>query len=793
MEPRVYVRALGLLAVIGASHVTAGELVGDYVPAFCTAQNIVNRPPQIATPIYEGDSTIRIHDQVAGGALDIFSATWGIQQLGVPTQSSGAFNLAVSATPGDHIYACQFGGNPASVECSPQVTVQTRPGTLAGPELPYPVLRGAAAVTVSGVHPGAEVWIESNGVELGRRWVGPDTSVSIPVPDTLPAFTPLTVRQKINSVVSGSHGTVIWPLSPNVAVPQVMGPVMQDDVAVWVTGITPGSLVEILNANNGAVVGFARVGEPVAKIPTCPIISPVQARVTRDGQVATSATRSMGYYYGPYGLLSEADYDFGVDPSSGLQMEGREYVPSTTLPSNPVVFLVHGNRPQAYCDIVGKGDSGPSVDDSSVGYDYLAYELVQRRFIVYSLKIPYDTLPDARARLLLATVDEVMSRRADVDANSPLGFFGHSLGGDAVIYARSIADPSLALKAVLAVAPTAHSLGYADFDPATGPRAPLLHVFGTDDYFFDDVPDCTSNEFECSLRQYDASWGSKSQLFVKGAGHNEFNTCWGQVDPNGTLPMEEQQEILSAYAVPLFHGMLNGFSADFAPYFQGSVRPRGMYHFDLSMQHHRPAGTTVIDSFGDPPAELSFPDDNTDPLVNSQGGAVSQQNPPVFATGIQEGTHVDVAAEAGYANSHEPAQRALLLEWDSIGHQYVSQLPTPVAAAATDVLAFRVMAVGGDPANDVDGHTGVPTDVMVELSDGTFTAKVRAGSAGAILYPFVGDSGDYRQVFRTVRLPLVAFKTVAPALNLSSLRTVRIGGRLRSTGRLVIDDLEITR
>jgi hypothetical protein len=758
MEPRSLVLGSCLLALVGTAHAHARELVGDYVPAFCTAQNTVNRPPQIATPVYEGDSTIRIHDQVAGGSLSIFSATWGPQQLNVPTQSSGAFNLAATATGGDQIHACQFGGNPATLECSPTIRVETRPATLATPELPHLVRRGAAAVTVSGVHPGAEVWVESNGAEVGRRWAGPDTSISVPIPDTLPLFSALTVRQQINSVASNARAFTIWPAGPNPAVPEVMGPVMLDDVAVWVKGITPGSLVEILNANNGTVLGSARVGEPIAKIATCPIVSSVQARVTRDGQVATSATRSHGWYYGPYGLLSEADYAYGVDPTSGLQMEGREYVPSSTLPSNPVVFLVHGNRPPAYCDIVGKGESGPNADDSYVGYDSLAYELVKRRFIVYSLKIPHDTL-----------------------------------GGAGVIYARSIADPTLALKAVLAVAPTTQPLGYADFDPATGPRAPLLHVYGADDYFFAEANPCTTDQWLCSLYQYDAAWGSKSQLFLKGAGHNEFNTCWGQVAPDGALSMEEHQEILRAYAVPLFHGMLNGFSADFAPYFQGSVRPKGTYHFDLTMQHHRAAGTTVVDTFGDAPAEIPFPDDNVDPLVNSQGGAVSQQSPPASGNGVQEGTHLDLAALAGYDNSHEPTQRALLLEWDALGQEYVSELPVPVAASEMDVVSFRVMAVGGDPANDLDGHSGVPTDLMVELSDGTTTAKVRAGSAGAILYPFLGDTGDYRQVFRTVRLPLVAFTAAAPGLNLSSIRSIRLGGRLRRSGRLVVDDLEISR
>jgi hypothetical protein len=769
----------------------AGDLVGDHVPAFCTWQNVVNRPPQIAEPVFEGDSAIRIHDQVAGGSLDIFSTTWGVQQLGVPTQNASLFNLAASATAGDRLYACQSGGI-GPVQCSPWITVQPRPATLSPPVLQHLVLRGASAVTVSGVHPGAEVWIESNGVEIGRRWAGPDTSVSVPIPGNLAAFAPLTVRQEIDSVVSGSVGTVVWPLSPGVAVPRVAGPVVSGDAAVWVVSITPGSLVEVVDVASGSVLGAAHVGETIAKVATCPVTGSVQARVTRDGQVATSAVRPLSVMTGGHGLASETDFDYGLDATSGLQMKGRLYLPTGTVASNPVVFLVHGNQPTNSCDVPGVGHSTLGADDSYVGYGYLAYELIAKGFLVYSLEIPRDTLPDARARLLLATVDEALARRAELDGDSPVGFFGHSLGGSAVIYARSIADPGLELRAVVSVAPTTQSLSYADFDPATGPSAPLLHVYGADDYFFFQGG-CTLGDILCSLRQYDAAWGAKSQLFVANAGHNEFNTCWGLADTDGRLSMDDHQRILAAYAVPFLYGLLTGAGAEFAPYFEGSVRPKGMYHFGLSMQHHRPGGLVVVDSFGDAPAETPFPYDNTDEFLNSQGGAVSQTIGPRATLGIREDAQEALQPTVSYQHAHEPTARVLLLTWDSIGHQYVSELPTPVAAAPNGVVSFRVMAVGGDAANDVDGVEGHPFDLMVELSDGTNTAKVRAGSAGPLLYPFAGEDGSYRQVFRTVRLPMSSFTTVAPGLDITALRTVRIGGRVRSLGRLVIDDLEIGR
>lgn len=782
---------LSAAAAAAAGPALAGDLVGDYVPAFCTWRNAVNRPPQIAEPVFEGDSAIRIHDQVAGGSLDIFSMTWGIQQLGVPTQNASTFSLAATATAGDQLYACQSGGI-GPVQCSPWITVQPRPATLSAPALPHLVLRGGSAVTVSGVHPGAEVWIESNGVEIGRRWAGPDTSVSVPIPGNLPAFAPLTARQEIDSVQSGSIGTVVWPLSPGPATPRVAGPVVAGDVAVWVVSITPGSLVEVVDVGSGDVLGAAHVGETIAKVATCPVTGSIQVRVTRDGQVATSAMRALSVVPAVHGVASDADFDYGLDAGSGLQMKGRLYLPTGAVGSNPVVFLVHGNMPTNTCDVPGTGHTGIlDHDDSYVGYGYLAYQLIARGFVVYSLEIPKDTLPDVRARLLLATVDEAISRRAELDTASPIGFFGHSLGGSAVIYARSIADPGLQLRAVVAVAPTTQSLDYADFDPATGPAAPLLHVFGSDDYFFGGG--CSLGDILCSLRQYDAAWGTKSQLFIANAGHNEFNTCWGVAEVDGRLSMDEHQRILAAYTVPFFHGLLTGAGAEFAPYFEGSVRPKGMYHFGLSMQHHRPGGLVVVDSFGDPPGETLFPNDNTDPFLNSQGGAISQTVPPWAAVGIEEDTQEALQPLGSYEHAHEPTARALLLRWDSIGHQYVSELPTPVTAPPNGVVSFRVMAVGGDPANDVDGVEGLPIDLMVELSDGTTTAKVRAGSAGPLLYPFAGEDGSYRQVFRTVRVPMSSFTTVAPGLDVASLRTIRIGGRVRSHGRLVIDDLEIGR
>lgn len=779
-------------ALLFPLHAIGAEEAGDYVPASCTAQNLVNAKPIILGPIYQGDTEVRIHNQVAGGTITITSLTWGLQFSG-STQNSAAFPLAISETGGDYMYACQVGGVPSTVQCSDWVQVQTPPATLDPPQLPHLVLLGGQAIGVAGVHPGADVIVEANGVEVGRRWAGSSTAVSVPIPDTLAAFTGLTVRQSIGSVISGSRGTSILPFSPDVSVPRIMGPVRAGDTAVWVSAVSPGSRVSIIDVATGTVLASKPVGEPIAKIAVCPLTGTIRARVARDGHVATSANVPLTAPPPARTVDYEYDFDYGLDPVSNLEMKGRIYDPDVTTASNPVVFLVHGNPPGNSC--VNTGAASPSTR-SYLGYEYLAHALVKLGFIVYSLELPTawsstdDSMPDGRAQVLLATIDEAMAQRADIDVDSPLGFFGHSLGADGVIYARSIVDPSLDLRGVVSVAPTTYSLDYADFDPADGASVPLLHVYGGHDYFVD-YP--TDPNFR-SLAHYDRAWGAKSQLFIDRAGHNAFNTCWGTEQLDGALSIEEQQSILAAFAVPFFEGLLTGAGAEFAPYFQGTVRPRGTYHHALTMMYHTPSGTQVIDDFGDPQDELTVPDVNTDIAVNAQGGTVTQTIPPWAAVGVFEGDHDALeVAYSGYIGRQDPDDRALLLRWDMRGHQYVSELPAPLSASMNDVLSFRVMAVGGDPANDLDGQSGLPTDLMVELSDGTFTAKVRAGSVGSLLYPFLDDHGDYQQVFRTVRIPMDAFKTVTPAFNLANITSVSLGGYMRETGLLVIDDLELSR
>ena len=111
-----------------------------------------------------------------------------------------------------------------------------------------------------------------------------------------------------------------------------------------------------------------------------------------------------------------------------------------------------------------------------------------------------------------------------------------------------------------------------------------------------------------------------------------------------------------------------------------------------------------------------------------------------------------------------------------------------MSAAPTDELALRV-AVHHDAAQTWN-LAGVDLDLLVELETATGSATVRTGSCCPIPYPFPGVS--VLSVPTTIRLPMDAFAAIALSFTSTALSavTIRTAGGL--TGRILIDDMEVT-
>lgn len=792
---------LATMAVCGNPRPAAARAIvaADFPAPACTSglPTTEMRTAHIVPPLVAGQMAVRVVNQSP-------SATIEIQKLGGPallgpvaTKDSWQFDLAAALVAGNQIRVCMTHTMPIFAStCGEWTTVEAAPASLDAPRFVNVAIdAGASALAVGGIHPGAEVVLKVGGVVASRVWAAAANGVSLPLDSSLVAGTVLTVSQEIGAVVSPAATKALTTGPRPLVAPRIQGPLQDEDVSVWVSNVTPGSLVEIVDSASGTVLGSQLMGESIGLVSTSPLSGSVYARATRNGASTSGATVSLSVISKSL-LRLESDFNFGVINTTnqeGVPKKGRIYRPLFAATVSPVMFIMHGQEPGNNCDLPGVGGAWNQVGfqgDSYLGYEDLADELAALGFWVFSIAVEPDMMAVAdRLELLDAVVDDVLTAGyAGVDFDSPLGFVGHSLGGDTVMIYATTAPLNLDVRAVLGIAPS--SWGIVDpglgLDPPAG--VPLLHLMGSEDYFFD-------NGFASNLRamhQYDTAWHDKSQVLLRGAGHDCFNACWCLTSNNqGSLEEEDHQEVLRLLAVPFFHGYLEDDPEEWEPYFQTQVRPKGLYRYDLTMQHHAPTDAYLLDNFGDLENEVFLKNYNVNRTLNGRGGLISETN---AATGRQEENHaaLEVGLGVPYQAEHLDGERVLLIDWDSYSWEYVSKIPLDetLAVDATDLLSFRIMAVAGDAVNDLVGVEGFEQDLLVAVSDGTHEARVRAGAVGAISYPFPDSNGDPVHVFSTVRIPMDAFTAWAPDLDLANVREVKFRSAMRDEGRVLIDDLE---
>ena len=223
-----------------------GRPRGDFPAPACTSglSNTAIRVAQIVAPVYAGDTAVRILNQSPSATLEILRSGTAALRTAVPTKDGWRFHLGgIALSAGDEIRVCQTHSAPFPVSlCSDYTEVKAAPASLPDPRFVYvSVAAGDAAVAVGGVHPGAEVVLEINGIEHARRWAGPDNAVSLPMDTTLTAGTQLDVYQTLGGLTSATNSKVLQAGQRQPNAPRIMGPLQNDDVGVWVTNVTPRS------------------------------------------------------------------------------------------------------------------------------------------------------------------------------------------------------------------------------------------------------------------------------------------------------------------------------------------------------------------------------------------------------------------------------------------------------------------------------------------------------------------------------------------------------------------------
>jgi hypothetical protein len=248
-----------------------------------------------------------------------------------------------------------------------------------------------------------------------------------------------------------------------------------------------------------------------------------------------------------------------------------------------------------------------------------------------------------------------------------------------------------------------------------------------------------------------------------------------------------QPQIVKCIVNAFFQDALEGQSI-YAGYLRGLIFPRGLYQYDIRVQHHR-TNPETLDDFGDADNQLGLPEEApTNKASNRTGGGADGNAGASPAAVWEDVEHITLRHSVHDTLSAD-------LGWSTVDIVYASDAGAPIGLSESDVLSLRIAQHyeedgAGDPIEDFN-PVNQDIDLFVEITGGGQEAILRLGSAADVPYP-TPESTPTLSVFRTVRLPLDAFKAVNPDLNPGNVTRVRLLLIGRATGRILVDDLEFT-
>lgn len=582
--------------------------------------------------------------------------------------------------------------------------------------------------------------------------------------------------------------------------PRVLGPVARGDSVVWVSGVTPGSVVSVISG--GTEVGQVQDAEPIVAVPVVPIndrvrvtarlgtmttISPTVTPIIDPGVpgslLAWPFITEFRVALGSFSVPQHATPD-GFDGGFNVELSARVYMAlNSGSRRRPLVMIAHGYWVNWYED-----------EFSLDGYEWLARHLASRGAAVVSVDLSQvnrrTDSPDnnrqqyARGEVILAVIDRlsatsILSSKIDT---SRIGLVGHSMGGEGVVVAEALnreRPTPHGIRGVVSLAPVNYRPEIATHNAA------YLQLHGSLDYLLNWPPDVvgTSPRFG-GPRLYDRAWRHRTLGWIEGARHTAWNSVWLELDrdvPPGPLSAEEQQSVGRCLITAFFLDTLFGKGV-YRGYLAGPNRSRGLGSARIYLAHQS-IPVNVVEDSGDANEQLEHPDEQSpDKSVNRLGGSVAASGPGVDFW--EEVEHVTLALSV-----HDTT--GVDLAWSTADVVYEAGLNS-LHAVPQDFLSINLAqrydeSPGGEP-DETWNPVGQFIDLLVELDDGTERAAVRMGAIARVPYPLPGP--HVYSVFRTIRIPLNAFGAVNPALRLGALQKLRILP-LRSTGRISLDDIEI--
>lgn len=793
---------------------------GPSVPVPIIRQPVVAHSDALWLGKFQPGLTARIHD---GAGTFITSSV---------VQADGRVDLPFAIPPGQEVRVDLTDG--VTTTSSRVVPVVAGPPSGDEPHVLHPLTEGARGIAVQGIHPGTVVVTRNvsvtPSVEMDRVFAGRNAAVTLDI-DPVVAGDQIQVRQEIGAFASPiltlTVGAAPNPATLNTSL-EVMGPVVEGDMSVWVSGVTPGSQVVVTDLG-GTPIGAATAGEPIVQVPTCTMpVGNFEVRAIRNGVTrAETFTVIPAFATSPSVVASDVSYGSeSCDPSTSspyppTQLNARHYRLSSTPADAPIVLIHHGldlnyeSPGVGACDLPGVGyfepgsSSDPLKSDSYLGYDYLGERLASLGLHVLSLDAyPHDYgLADDWARCTLEVVEQARAQQGLAARHAIL--IGHSTGGEAIFKANDVwlphwnathpsfvADP-LEVLATVGLAPVEVGSATGSFDaPVT------LSIIGAEDNFWGsfDVESLEAFDIRQSLYQ--------SAVVVPGLTHRAMNDCWDQKplglsDPEDVLPTSAAQDLVGdlvvdfvrGAALPLVPAATTFENDDLLRRMFGTIRPPGTYGHHVRYAALDLYDALPLETWGQGFPGLGIAGDSDPSTNNLYGDNFFNGWTPIDAGGPEQplsDLHPSGADLVETARSS--ADHVLAVSWDG-GSTPSARLEIPdyvvaiSAFQAMDHLSVTLSILNGSGVSTPEVDPTVGFDFVVGLDDGTHHAKVRLGAAGSFHIPTGAVRTDTSHPFMTARIPLSAFEAADPAFDFSSLEAVTIDQNVYEEGSVMFDSV----
>ena len=485
--------------------------------------------------------------------------------------------------------------------------------------------------------------------------------------------------------------------------------------------------------------------------------------------------------------LRKRYWGFGMDR---LPLNGRVWYPHGGGPF-PLVLMVHGNHEMS--------------EFSDPGYAYLGELLASRGFIFVSidenflniglLHEPPDEQP-ARAWLMLEHLK--MWEQWNTSKGNPfygkidtanVALMGHSRGGEAAataaLFNKLAYDPEDAsirfqygypIKAVVAIAPAGESRVLNDVNYLTiqgAHDADVSSFLGSGQW--DHVR--FSGNVDCF----------KSELYVYGANHGQFNTVWGRTDARGPkswflnlrplLSGPDQRKIAKVYVAAFLEATLHGRD-DYRQLFRDYRQARPWLPETLYMDRYLDSSNKVIADFSED-ADLT--------TTTLPGGKIEGQN----LSDWHEGKIPFRNGDRGY--------NGVFLGWNGGDASYSLTLPAGWAAEKDSLLSMSI-------AVTEDGEADGPTDFTVALGTDDGVEVRLPVSQFRTLRPSIPvrftkieylDRLLYKEpsepVFQSVEMPLRDFVAANRQFDAKRLKSVRLIFDRTASSELLISQIGLER